>query len=279
MNSEPQDRSAGHARILLTLDNVTGNAEALELAAAVAAGLGAEIVGLLNEDPELILAADLPAARLIPQHGRGEFALDAALMRRALGVRADHARRTLSLAAERARARWSFRVVSGIYSEQVLAETGKGDIITVVARERTALRRSVKNLDMIVSKSACSVFFVRQKSGRGGEITVLYQGSPGLLDVAKAMAATANNNLRIFAIGKDAAAAAELEARAREWTAAHHLPGRTTPVTAEQADSLGDILLRQHPHALLADKGAVPVPFIESGRWIDELGCSVFLLR
>lgn len=109
-------------RILIALDTSRCGQSALQAAARLAAGTGAELAGLFVEDINLLRLAGLPFAREMGMLA-GSRALELPDVERALRVEAVRAQRMLAEAAHALQANWTFRITRGQMVVEVLAET------------------------------------------------------------------------------------------------------------------------------------------------------------
>src|SRR6516165_5238200 len=123
-------------RILVALDASTHSMAALAAAVQLAAAMEAELEGLFVEDINLLRLAGLPFAREV-RHTASLEALDSLRMERALKAQAAQAREALAAAARRAQVQWSFRVVRGQVTQEVLAAAAKADLVTLGKQGRS----------------------------------------------------------------------------------------------------------------------------------------------
>lgn len=121
------------ARILLGLEAAGPELPDIEPVVRLARLLSAELSGVFVEDDDLLRSAALPFAAEIPLGGGDPRALDVAGLERALRMTARRVEEELERAAERARVRWTFRVVRGRRLPAVMAEAGVDDLL-VLAR-------------------------------------------------------------------------------------------------------------------------------------------------
>lgn len=118
-------------RILVALDASTDSVAALKTAASLAASLQAELVGLFVEDINLLRLAGLPFASEVQRVTGTGRVLDEAGMERDLQLQASQARRALANAAADAEATWTFRVVRGVVTTEILAAALEADLLTL----------------------------------------------------------------------------------------------------------------------------------------------------
>jgi hypothetical protein len=110
-----------HARIVIELAPGVPGPESLEAAAALADRVGAELIGLFIEDPDLLRFAALPFAHEIGHASAQRRRTDVEAIERSLRADADEAQRALASAAARTATRWSFRVARGLAVTELLA--------------------------------------------------------------------------------------------------------------------------------------------------------------
>lgn len=119
-------------RILIALDPSRRGQSALQAAAHLAAGTGAELAGLFVEDINLLRMAGLPFAREMGMLA-GSRALGLPDVERALRAEAARAQRMLAEAARELQANWTFRIARGQMVAEVLAEAA--DLLVMVKSE------------------------------------------------------------------------------------------------------------------------------------------------
>lgn len=108
-------------RIVIEVAPAQRERGALEAAAALADRVGAELVGLFIENPDLLRFAALPFAHEIGFASAQRRRLDVSALERALREHAAEAERALAGTAGRSAVRWSFRVARGLASRELLA--------------------------------------------------------------------------------------------------------------------------------------------------------------
>jgi len=122
-------------RILIALDTSRRGQPALQAAARLAAGTGAELAGLFVEDINLLRLAGLPFAREMGMLA-GSRALGLPDVERALRVEAARAQRMLAEAARESQAHWTFRIARGQMVVEALAEAA--DLLVMAKSEHLA---------------------------------------------------------------------------------------------------------------------------------------------
>ncbi|OFZ85741.1 MAG: hypothetical protein A2V78_15680 [Betaproteobacteria bacterium RBG_16_64_18] len=127
-------------RIMVALDTGSLSRLAIEAAARLATGLGAELEALFVEDVNLRRLAELPFARELGNTSAQPRRFDVAELDRAIGVQAQQVRRALEAAARELPFRWSLEVVRGDLVAVILQRTGAADILVLGITRRPAYR-------------------------------------------------------------------------------------------------------------------------------------------
>jgi hypothetical protein len=116
-------------RIVVGLDSAPCGRMVLEPAAAAAAKLEAELVGLFVENMNLLNFAGFPFAREVGFQSAMRRPLDVAAMERSLRIAATAAREMLAAVAGGTALRWSFRVTRGVLPAELLAAADEADLV------------------------------------------------------------------------------------------------------------------------------------------------------
>lgn len=118
-------------RILVALDASVHSLAAVEAAVELAARLEAELLGLFVEDIELLRLAESPYARELLYPSAKEAPLSRATMESRLRAQSEQARKALAAAAERSQVPWSFRIVRGHVTSEILAAAAEADLLAM----------------------------------------------------------------------------------------------------------------------------------------------------
>ena len=189
MSKLPGETAVG--RILLALDSSAEAETAIEAAAALAAELRAELLGLFIENAELFRLAELPFAAEIALGPPAVRRLDREMLERAVSAQAEKARRALAEAANRQRLSWSFQIARGQSVRMALAAASDFDWLMIRfagrgPRPSSGLRRdSGREIgrDVMVVLDAATVSeralatAVRLSIANGGGVAVLLVGA------------------------------------------------------------------------------------------------------
>lgn len=118
-------------RILVALDASPQSLAALQAAVELSAKLKAELLGLFVEDIDLLMLADSPYARDVLFPTGKDTPLDRSSMERKFKAQAEQARRALVAVANQAKVAWSFRVVRGSVSSEILMAAAGCDLLAL----------------------------------------------------------------------------------------------------------------------------------------------------
>ncbi|MCC6610574.1 MAG: hypothetical protein IT515_12995 [Burkholderiales bacterium] len=176
-------------RVVVALDTASAPSEALEAAAGLARGLGAELVGLFVEDQRLLRFAELPFAQELGGATARAHPVNTADIERALKAHADRLRRLLSEAARSLDVPWTLAVARGQVVQAALEFAGIEDLL-VMARARY--------LSVTVARPQAGQQF---PSLRARTVAALFDGSPAAeraLIVAHTLAQVAGCELAVI---------------------------------------------------------------------------------
>lgn len=276
-----QDLEFSVRRILICLDTSGHGLAALDAAVQMASRLHAEILGLFVEDVQILRMAGLPFAREMGMALPGEEALDLARIEREMRVEAEKARRALAEAAERARCSWSFRVVRGEVTPEVLAAGVEVDLISLGKTRRAGRQRVPPGSTALAAVTGASIPVLLAQSGVlvDGPIAAFYEGTPlsrRALVAAERLTAT-GARLLVVTPAPDPAASERLR---REASAAlegpsaayFSIPATTVAALAEFAEAQRIGLL------ILGGDSPVLRPETAS-ELLSELTCPVLVVR
>lgn len=118
-------------RILVALDASPHSMTALKAAAELAARLRADLLGLFVEDTALLDLAECPYARELLYPSALQAPLSRAAMESKLKALSEQARRALALTADPLQIRWSFRVVRGKVTSEIMAAASEFDLLAM----------------------------------------------------------------------------------------------------------------------------------------------------
>lgn len=167
-------------RILVALDASPHSMAALKAAAELAARLRADLLGLFVEDTALLDLAESPYAREILYPAATQAPLSRTSMESKLKALSERARKALATVAEESQVRWSFRIVRGEVTAEVMAAAADFDLLAMgkigwslgpQARMGSTAREA--------ATSAIPVLLLPERAlAPGARLLVRYDGSP-----------------------------------------------------------------------------------------------------
>jgi nucleotide-binding universal stress UspA family protein len=167
-------------RILVALDVSRHSLAALEAAAELAARFKAELAGLFVEDINLLRLAGLPFAREIRYPSAAIQEIESPRLERELKVQAEQARRAVAAAAEQVQVAWSFRVVRGQVTAEVLAAALEADLLSLGLASWPTTRRGQmgSTARTVVVEAPRAVLLLQHGDKIRQPVLVTYDGSP-----------------------------------------------------------------------------------------------------
>lgn len=267
-------------RILVALDASPHSHAALEEAAAMAAGLEAELTGIFVLDAELLRLSALPMARETGMASASRRALDPRSMERALKAQADRARAALEASARRHRLPCSFRMSRGNVVGELVEAAAEADLIAMGVLGQMGLSgsRLGSTTRQVWARSQCSLLLALGR-GADGRVMAVCTDTPdavGVLDLAVQQASRRAMELVVVLIGDDAART-RLREQVREHLADSSVQGAIVEVEGTQGGLEGLAQLIRHERAglvVLSQDNTLVVDRDDLGR----LDCSVLLV-
>jgi nucleotide-binding universal stress UspA family protein len=167
-------------RILVALDASPHSLVALEAAVDLAARFQAELAGLFVEDVNLLRVADLSFVREVGLFSATRRRVDSGEIERQIRVQSRRVRRVFALALERARVRWSFRVVRGTVLSEVLAAASEADMIVLGKAGWSLIRRRQLGSTVrgILPDHFGLALILKEGTCLGVPLAIVYDGSP-----------------------------------------------------------------------------------------------------
>lgn len=189
-------------RILVALDVSAHSQAALEAAANVAALLEAELVGIFVEDINLLRVAQLPFVQEVCFPMAEVRDIGVSQMERHWRSQANEARRQLGEMAAERRVKWSFRVVRGPVSDELLTAALDMDLLALGRLGRSSSRRAQlgSTARKAIYEGSGPVLLMHAGIDLEQPVLVIFDGSDAsyrALDVAATLALT-SGHLRIL---------------------------------------------------------------------------------
>jgi nucleotide-binding universal stress UspA family protein len=271
-------------RILVALDASRHSLAALEAASELADALKAELVGIFVEDINLLHLAGLPFAREVRYLSSVDHPLDSPSMERELRMQAEQLRQTLARIAARRQLRWSFRVVRGEVTTELLSAAQQADLLAMGRASWTLARRARLGATAreVVAQALRSVLLLQQGHSICAPVQIVYDGSSAAqraVATAAHMASITGGHLIVTIVADVPEIAQRLQGEIEGRLQAQQIKGDyrqlIKPAAEELAHALrtagGGTLIISADNPLLHGEG---LPTL-----LDAIDCSVFLVR
>ncbi len=278
--SEP-DREEAIRRILVALDASPHSLAALRAAAELASRLDAELLGLYVEDIALLRLSEHPFAREVTFFSTPRQ-FDRQQAEQQLRGQARAARRALQSHAERARLRWSFRVVQGVVPDELLNAALEADL-TVLGKvgwsRRRRLGSTARNVVLQISRP---ILLLEQGAHLSLPVGVVYDGSQGAqrsLRMAFDLLRQAEGYLTIIILAEDVQTAQAFQADLGERLKERNLKARFRWLIKPDQTRLQEILRFEHCGLLImpGESGILEGETLTG--LLNEMTCPVILVR
>jgi nucleotide-binding universal stress UspA family protein len=271
-------------RIVVAVDSSPAAREALEAAAALAARLNAELIGLFVEDIDLVNLAGLPVGREIRFSSGQAREFDQLALEEGFRIAAARARRHLQQMSARSRVVSTFRIVRGRVEAEVVAAAADGDLLILgTATGSAGFRWRPGSIAAAAAARAPGSVLIMRSGGRvGGKALLIYDGSPGCeiaLDAAVHLVGARDDSLTVLLVAATAAEARALEAEVRERLARFRM---TAAFIQVQQIAIAELcrLSGQAGTDVLVIGGNSPLLAGEAhARLLEGLGCPVLIVR
>lgn len=233
------------SRIVVGLDASGPSLTAAAAAAEVAGRARAELHGVFIEDINLLRLAALPFTRELRLPSGSEREINAESLHADLQAQARRARHSLSAAAERSKASFTFEVRRGPVDRELLAATADRDLLVLgvgrpspswTGREAGGLGSTAR---AALDRAEISVLLLPEGASGVGSVVVLYDGSPGAdraLAAGARLAEVGVDDFTVLALGDTPEEARAREASARAALRALYGEGPGKPDQPEQPD-------------------------------------------
>ncbi len=271
-------------RILVALDASTHSLAALDAAAGLAAGLGAELIGLFVEDENLVHLAGLPFAREVTSSSAASQPLSSDKMERSMLLQAWQARQALKEAAERVQAKWRFQTVRGQVTASVLQAALEVDLLAMgrVSRPLSSRSHLGSTARAASAQTKGSVLLMEHGSDLSYPVLVTYDGTPAArqaLATAVRLAKTSGDNLTVLLLGDIDIAVSRLREEVAGRLAQYNLQARIHWLPQANVENLA-ALIQAANDCVLVLGGEHPLLEADAiQELLDTTDCPVLLVR
>ncbi len=269
-------------RILVALDASHHSLAALEAAADLAASLEAELQGLFVEDINLLRAAGSPLAWEVHYPYIAGARMDRARMERQLRAQATQAQRALAAACERRRIKWSFRVVRGEVTSQVLEAAAEADLLSLGKASRPLMQRIRlgSTARAAATRSPRSVLLIQRDVVVRPPVIVVYEDSRAArqaLWMAAHLAQKQEKYLGVLILVRPQDDVQRLQNQISNWLRGEGLAVRSQLLPANNVKMLAQTVRAERGGVLVLSVTTLPVDALDV--LLDEVDCPVLLVR
>jgi hypothetical protein len=279
------------ARILVALDASPASVAAAAAAASLAARLRAELEGVFVEDADLLALAAYPAAQEVGSFSATVRGLASRDLERQLRLQAERARRALERHAGQFRVRWSFRVVRGRVSAEILAAAAGADLVSLGRSAGWAGRRRLGSVARaLLARGTGRVLLLPHQHPAGPlrpPAVVLYHGDDASRDALAAGVEFAGEQARgaherlvvLLPPEADAEAVDRFRAEVDERLAESDLVARFQRLGAAGSAALARAVAHARARILFLPVTAPVLAAEDLAALVERLDCAVMLVR
>lgn len=177
MSVQERSEPSSPGYILVALDASPHSAAALMAAAEIAAALNLELRGIYVEDINLLHLCGLPFNFEIGSFTAKPRRLDPSHIEREFQLRATQLRKHMAEIAGRQRLTWSFKVVRGGVTQELLAASSTAHMVSL-GRVGTTPGKRIGSTAQAVARNTQRPVIVQAKQPLSGPFTVVYLGDP-----------------------------------------------------------------------------------------------------
>jgi nucleotide-binding universal stress UspA family protein len=277
-----QNNEVVFRRILVALDASHPSMAALEAAVELAASMKAKLEGLYVEDVTLLQAAGSPVAREVRFPFVSSSQLDPNRMTRQLRAQAKQAKRALAAACARREVEYSFRVVRGEVSHQIMSAAQEADMLILGRASRPLVRKTRLGSTALTAavQSPCCVLLLQRNERIAPPVIVVYDGSSTArraLRIATRLAKRNGGYLAVLLVAETPSEEYRLQAETADWLRQQGVLVRYRRVPERSVPAV-KLVLEVERNGIVVLSGTV-LHLAELQRLLDGIECPVLLVR
>jgi nucleotide-binding universal stress UspA family protein len=275
MSAEQPDR-----HIVVAIDDSLHSLAALEAAAELAAGLDAELVGVFEEDVDMLHCAALPFAATLDRYVRRP--LSAAQMERAMRAEAGRLRGAFERVAARHGARARFRCVRGRVAVELLAASEGAEMLVLGKAGTSSVRRVCigGNARVVLERAKRTVVLLQHGARITRPVLVVCDGTAGGdRALAAAVRLAREDHGRLAVVVPSSANQAELRARVLESAAENRLTVRFVDLPVAGVAGLARAARAAGCETLVLNADSRLLENVSPADLAFELDCPVVVVR
>ena len=277
-----QNNEVEFRRILVALDASHPSLAALEAAVELAASMKSKLGGLYVEDINLLHAAGSPVAREVRFPSVSSTQLDQNRMTRQLRAQAKQAERALAAACQRREVEWSFRVVRGEVSHEVMSAAQEADMLILGKASRPLVRKTRLGSTALTAavQSPCCVLLLQRDERIAPPVIVVYDGSPiarRALRIATRLAKRNGGYLAVLLVAETPNEEYRLQAETADWLRSQGVLVRYRRIPERSVLAVKQVLEAER-NGLVVFSSTV-LHLAELQRLLDEIDSPVLLVH
>ena len=277
-----QNNEVEFRRILVALDASHPSLAALEAAVELAASMKSKLEGLYVEDINLLHAAGSPVAREVRFPSVSSTQLDQNRMTRQLRAQAKQAERALAAACQRREVEWSFRVVRGEVSHEVMSAAQEADMLVLGKASRPLVRKTRLGSTALTAavQSPCCVLLLQRDERIAPPVIVVYDGSPiarRALRIATRLAKRNGGYLAVLLVAETPNEEYRLQAETADWLRSQGVLVRYRRIPERSVLAVKQVLEAER-NGLVVFSSTV-LHLAELQRLLDEIDSPVLLVH
>jgi nucleotide-binding universal stress UspA family protein len=280
-----QEGSSGEEirRILVAVDASPHSLTALRAAAQMATGLGAELVGVFVEDIHLIRISELPLAREYSVFSATPRQMDRSQIEQQLRTLARRARREMEVIARQSRLRWSFQVVRGIITSELLAAASESDLIIVGKAGWSRRRRRMgSTARAVLTQAPRYVLVIQQGAHIGLPVGLIFDGSPAswrAFHFALQLLQHREGFLTVFILSPDVDKARQLQSEIRQQVIEHRVHIHYRWLIHTSIERLSEVIQVENSGLMMVPGDSEELNGLALGELCERLDMPVLVVR
>jgi len=282
MSSKQLERTIRN--ILVALDASPHSLAALEAAAHMASHLNAELSGLFIEDINLLNLADLPFIKQVDPFSAALRPIDRQHISRQFRMHAIRARKALEQIANRTHIQWSFRVIRGHVTDEIMAAASEADLIILgkAGWSPTREKRLGTTAQKILSEAPCLTLIIQEGIRLKLRVMVLFDKSEDALkalDVAVQLLQRKTGQLMVLLPAEEENVIQETHAQINTFLQKYDLKAHYYKITDIKAQRLASIVNRKKIGVLLLPGSSHLLKEESLQTLLKQVECPVLIVR
>jgi len=268
-------------RILVALDASEHSLGALEVAAHLAARLGAELSGLFVEDIVLSESVKLPFTRQTTFFSSGPREINTDRLEKQFKRQATRAREAIERQAEQVQVQWSFRVVRGQVHDELCLACEPVDLVSLghMGWSPTLRQQLGSTAQAFLQEGMPRVLLSQRDSSLGQSIFVLCEESveiPKLLQTASQLSRA--EGLLVLLFWQTEEILETLRAQAKNWLETHKQEAMFQLIPTKRPQTLLRLLKEQEAGLLLLSRRSPTLQQADFRAFLGRSTCPILCI-